>query len=122
MSYILLKNYYNKNENYIEKKKKKRGRIYLKYKSFVITKRFKFLKLLLGKLNKKGKKNLSYFFLINTLLLIKHNAKKKPILKLETYISFIKPSILLFNKKRGTKVYELPRFLKMEQRVIKGID
>ena len=80
------------------------------------------LNLILGNLNKKGKKSLSYFFLINILFLLKKENKKQPFLELNLRINYIKPSILLYNKRRGTIIFELPRFLTIEQSTRKGIE
>lgn len=80
------------------------------------------LNLILGNLNKKGKKNLSYFFLVNILFFLKKENIREPFLELNHRLNLIKPSILLYNKKRGTVVFELPRFLTIEQSTKKSIE
>lgn len=80
------------------------------------------LNLILGNLNKKGKKSLSYFFLFNILFFLKKESIKQPFLELNFRLNIIKPSILLYNKKRGTVIFELPRFLTIEQSTRKSIE
>jgi hypothetical protein len=78
---------------------------------------------MLGFLNKKGYKAWSYFILSNILLLLKK--KSKQILKrrkqivpkntLNWLLNKNKQNVLLFNKRKGSLVFELPRFLTIEQ-------
>lgn len=73
-----------------------------------------FLNFLLGSLIKKGKKNKAYKILSDYLFLLKKN-------NINSYstlffcLNKIRPNILLFNKKRGTSVFELPRLLSLNQ-------
>jgi hypothetical protein len=80
------------------------------------------LNLILGNLTKKGKKQLSYYFLINILFFLKKESLKQSLSELNYRLQLIKPSILLFNKRRGTQLFELPRFLTIEQSTKKGIE
>lgn len=80
------------------------------------------LNMILGNLTKKGKKNLSYFFLINILFFLKKENIKDPFLELNNRLNIIKPTILLYNKKRGTVIFELPRFLTIEQSTRKSVE
>lgn len=80
------------------------------------------LNMILGNLTKKGKKNLSYFFLINILFFLKKENIKDPFLELNNRLNIIKPTILLYNKKRGTVIFELPRFLTVEQSTRKSVE
>jgi hypothetical protein len=77
------------------------------------------LNMLLGNLNKEGKKG--FIFLKDILFFLKKNANEKPINILNVKLSIIKPSILLYNKKRGTLFFELPRFLTKEKSLQRSI-
>lgn len=78
--------------------------------------------LMLGYFTKKGKKGLSFYFFINLLIFLKKGNKEKPLLELYKYINKIKPSILLYNKRKGTLIFELPRFLSIEKSIKKSIE
>jgi ribosomal protein S7 len=80
------------------------------------------LSMILGNLTKKGKKNLSYFFLINILFFLKKENIENPLLALNYRLNMIKPTILLYNKKKGTVIFELPRFLTIEQSTKKSVE
>jgi ribosomal protein S7 len=77
---------------------------------------------ILGRLNKKGKKAWSFNIIINILLYLKKNKKELPINILNLLIIRIKQNVLLFNKKKGTLRYELPRFVTIEQGIKKVIE
>ena len=106
MSYLLLKHYY-------------KGK---KYKINYIINELKLLKIFLGRLNKKGYKNMSYFILAKVLYFLKKNIELEPKIMFKMIINKIKPCILLFNKKRGTVIFELPRFLTFEQSFKRSIE
>lgn len=78
--------------------------------------------LILGYFTKKGKKGLSFFFFINLLSFLKKKNKEKPLFELYKYINRIKPTILLYNKRKGTLIFELPRFLSIEKSIKKSIE
>lgn len=120
MSFIL---FYNK--KYIKKTKKvyvkKTNKIknyikhtYIKNKYIYNEDNFLFLNILLGSLQKKGHKIKAYNILCNTLFLLKKNNNNN-FFALYKSLNKIKPNILLFNKKRGTSVFELPRLLSLNQ-------
>jgi len=106
MSYFIEKQY---------KKEKKEKKI-LNFDYIII------LNLILGNLTKKGKKSISYFFLINILFFLKKESIKQPFLELNLRLNKIKPSILLYNRRKGTLIFELPRFLSIEQSTKKSIE
>lgn len=82
-----------------------------------------FLNWLLGRLNKKGEKAWSFFILTNVLLNLKKIKKnKKPIDFLFLIIFKIKQNVLLFNKRKGSLIFELPRFIVIEQSIKKVIE
>jgi len=60
--------------------------------------------------------------IINNLLYLKKNNNELPINILNCLIIKIKQNVLLFNKKKGTLRYELPRFLTIEQGIKKVIE
>lgn len=107
MSYLILKVYYKQ----IKLKKK----IY--NLNFIILSN-----LILGYLTKKGKKGISFNFYINFLIFLKKKNTEKPLMELYKYINKIKPSILLYNKRKGTLIYELPRLLTEEKSIKKSIE
>jgi hypothetical protein len=77
------------------------------------------LNMILGNLNKEGKKG--FIILKDILYFLKKNINNKPINILNIKLSIIKPSILLYNKKRGTLFFELPRFLTKEKSLQRSI-
>jgi len=77
---------------------------------------------ILGRLNKKGNKAWSFYIIINVLLHLKKNKNELPINILNLLIIRIKQNVLLFNKKKGTLRYELPRFVTIEQGIKKVIE
>ena len=78
---------------------------------------------MLGRLNKKGEKAWSFFILMNILLNLKKIKKnKKPIDFLNSIILNVKQNVLLFNKRKGSLVFELPRFIVIEQSIKKVIE
>ena len=77
---------------------------------------------ILGRLNKEGHKAWSFFILINLLLLLKRMGKKNPKDIFISLLSQLKQNVLLFNKKKGTLVFELPRFLTIEQSIKKVVE
>jgi hypothetical protein len=78
---------------------------------------------ILGRLNKKGEKSWSFFILMNILLNLKKIKKnKKPVDFLNLIILKIKQNVLLFNKRKGSLVFELPRFIVIEQSIKKVIE
>jgi len=118
MSYVI---FYN--NNYIKKKKKyfsKKNKqvyiqtVYCKLKKKYNEEDFIFLELLLGALTKHGKKNKAYRILFDALFLLKKK-NSNSFLSLYKSLNKIRPNILLFNKKRGTSVFELPRLLSLSQ-------
>jgi hypothetical protein len=54
--------------------------------------------------------------------LLKKYGKKNPKNLLNNLLNKLKQNILLFNKKKGTLVFELPRFLTIEQSIKKLIE
>lgn len=133
--YMLKKQAKTKNRlQYIEKKIKKTKKqiqyiekLGKKYenknvKNFVI-KRFKkvyneenilYLNMLMGSLIRKGHKIRSYNILTDVLFSLKQY-KQKPITTLLFTLNKIKPHIVLYNKRRGSTIYELPRLLSLNQ-------
>jgi ribosomal protein S7 len=105
MSFLLIKKYYK-----ISKKK-----LYYDINTLLIW------DLILGQLTKKGKKNISYKFLINILFFLKKETNKVSFIFLKKCLNIIKPNILLYNKRKGTIILELPRFLTIEQSIKKSI-
>lgn len=93
-------------EKYIKQKKKL---IYYNINELLI------LNILLGCLNKKGNKAWSLGTSIKIMFFLKTLSKKKPIKYLPKILNKVKPDIVLFNKKRGITLYELPRLLTIEQ-------
>lgn len=77
---------------------------------------------ILGYLNKAGHKSWSFYILVNVILFLKKYSKKKPIKVLHNILNRLKQNVLLFNKKKGTLVFELPRFLTIEQSIKKLIE
>jgi len=78
---------------------------------------------ILGRLNVEGHKSWSFFILTNVLLSLKKmRRKKKPIIFLIFLLQRIKQNVLLFNKRKGSLVFELPRFLTIEQSIKKIIE
>ena len=106
-----------------KKKKKKEYKNYMEYNK----NKLMILNFLLGRLNKKGHKARSFFILTNLLWYLKKNKKKwiMNILKknkkwsltdiLKWLLFQRRQVVLLYNKKKGSLVYELPRFLTVEQ-------
>lgn len=84
--------------------------------------KLKILNIILGYLTKRGKKGLSFYFFINILIFLKKGNKEKPIEEIYKYINKVKPSILLYNKRKGTLLFELPRFLSIEKSLKKSIE
>mgnify|MGYP003454964974 FL=1 len=77
---------------------------------------------ILGRLNKEGNKAWSFFILSNVLLLLKKKRKKLPKNTLSLLLNKTKQNVLLFNKRKGSLVFELPRFLTIEQSIKKVIE
>ena len=78
---------------------------------------------MLGRLNKRGEKAWSFFILMNILFNLKKIKKnKKPIDFLNSIILNVKQNVLLFNKRKGSLVFELPRFIVIEQSIKKVIE
>jgi ribosomal protein S7 len=82
-----------------------------------------YLNVILGYLSKKGNKNLSYFYLTNLLFQLKKVYKRKlPRLILNIILNRIKPYVLLLNKRKGTILFELPRFITIEKSNKKAVE
>ena len=62
------------------------------------------------------------FFFFICILFLKKYSKKNPKNLLNNLLNKLKQNILLFNKKKGTLVFELPRFLTIEQSIKKLIE
>lgn len=77
---------------------------------------------IIGRLNVAGHKSRSFFILMHTLGFLKNKSKIEPILMLINLLNSIKQNVLLFNKKKGSVIFELPRFLTIEQSIKKIID
>jgi len=77
---------------------------------------------ILGRLNKKGNKAWSFYIITNVLLYLKKNNKELPINIINLLIIRVKQNVLLFNKKKGTLRYELPRFITIEEGIKKVIE
>lgn len=106
--------YLEKKEEFLEEKEKK-----LNYQISDLY----ILNMILGNFTKRGKKSFSCFFLNNILFFLKKNKNlETPFFTLKSRLSTINPSILLFNSRRGTVIYELPRVLSIEQSLRKGIE
>jgi hypothetical protein len=56
------------------------------------------------------------------LCFIKKEKKKQSILILKYRLDLIKPDILLYNKRKGSVSYQLPRFLNIEQSTKKSVE
>jgi len=77
---------------------------------------------ILGRLNKRGNKAWSFYIITNVLLYLKKNNKELPINIINLLIIRVKQNVLLFNKKKGTLRYELPRFITIEEGIKKVIE
>lgn len=77
---------------------------------------------ILGRLNKEGHKAWSFFILVNILLYLKKLKKGMPKNFLNLLLLKVKQNVLLFNKKKGSLVFELPRFVTIEQSIKKIIE
>ena len=77
---------------------------------------------ILGRLNKEGYKNWSFYIITNVLLHLKKNKKNLPKNILNLLIMRVKQNVLLFNKKKGTLRFELPRFVTIEQGIKKVVE
>lgn len=77
---------------------------------------------ILGRLNKQGHKAWGFFILVNVLLFLKKMRKEIPKNILNLLLNRMKQNVLLFNKRRGSLVFELPRFLTVEQSLKKIIE
>lgn len=77
---------------------------------------------ILGRLNKEGYKNWSFYIITNVLFLLKKKKKNLPKNILNFLIVRVKQNVLLFNKKKGTLRFELPRFVTIEQGIKKVIE
>ena len=122
MIYIILQKYKEKLGWDIStwKFKKKKFKAIMKYD----LNRLMFFNWFLGKLNVEGHKSKSFYFLINILITLKNKKNKdkySPFL-LFSLLVHIKQNILLFNKRKGSVFYELPRFITMEQSIKKVIE
>lgn len=116
---LLLKKY-KKSGWDIEKWKKKKKR-FKKYMGYDLNKLL-ILNWILGRLNKEGHKAWSFFILSNVLLLLKKMKKDLPKNILNLLLNKTKQNVLLFNKRKGSLVFELPRFLTIEQSIKTVID
>lgn len=116
---ILLKKY-KKTGWDIERWKKKKKR-FKKYMGYDLNK-LMILNWILGRLNKEGNKAWGFFILSNVLLLLKKKRKKLPKNTLSLLLNKTKQNVLLFNKRKGSLVFELPRFLTIEQSLKKVIE
>ena len=116
---ILLKKYKKVGWD-IERWKKKKKR-FKKYMGYDLNK-LMILNWILGRLNKEGNKAWSFFILSNVLLLLKKKRKKLPKNTLSFLLNKTKQNVLLFNKRKGSLVFELPRFLTIEQSIKKIIE
>ena len=116
---ILLKKY-KKTGWDIERWKKKKKR-FNKYMGYDLNK-LMILNWILGRLNKEGNKAWGFFILSNVLLLLKKKRKKLPKNTLSLLLNKTKQNVLLFNKRKGSLVFELPRFLTIEQSLKKVIE
>lgn len=77
---------------------------------------------ILGKLNVKGHKSWSFFILTSILVFLKKLRKEQPFLILAFLLRKLKQNVLLFNKRKGSLIFELPRFLTIEQSIKKIIE
>mgnify|MGYP003503474052 FL=1 len=116
---ILLKKYKELGKDASKWKLKKR--IFLNRMGYNLNKLLIF-NWILGYLNMKGHKNWSFSILVNVILFLKKYSKKNPKNLLNNLLNKLKQNILLFNKKKGTLVFELPRFLTIEQSIKKLIE
>ena len=116
---ILLKKY--KKVGWDIERWKKKKRKFKKYMGYDLNK-LMILNWILGRLNKEGHKAWSFFILSHVLLLLKK--KKKGLSKniLNLLLNNTKQNVLLFNKRKGSLVFELPRFLTIEQSIKKVIE
>jgi hypothetical protein len=124
---ILLKKY--KKVGWDVQRWRKRKKRFKKYINYNLNK-LMILNWILGRLNKKGEKAWSFFILSNILLflkkknnnLLKSNKKIAPRKILNLLLNKSKQNVLLFNKRKGSLVFELPRFLTIEQSIKKIIE
>lgn len=116
---ILLKKYKELGKDASKWKLKKR--IFLNRMGYNLNKLLIF-NWILGYLNMEGHKNWSFSILVNVILFLKKYSKKNPKNLLNNLLNKLKQNILLFNKKKGTLVFELPRFLTIEQSIKKLIE
>lgn len=77
---------------------------------------------ILGRLNKEGHKAWSFLILMNILLLLKNIKKGQPKDILTLLLLKVKQNVVLFNKRKGSLIFELPRFLTIEQSIKKIIE
>jgi len=77
---------------------------------------------ILGRLNKGGHKAWSFMILTNVLLFLKKIRKELPKNILNLLLIRMKQNVLLFNKRKGSLIFELPRFLTIEQSIKKIIE
>lgn len=121
MVYFLIKKYKIIGWDIARWKKKKKKTFQTKIDYDVI--KLMILNWILGRLNKQGHKAWSFFILMNILMNLKKLKKnKKPIDFLNSIILNVKQNVLLFNKRKGSLVFELPRFIVIEQSIKKVIE
>ena len=77
---------------------------------------------MLGRLNMAGHKSWGFSILTNVLLSLKKFKNSRPHRLFRYIMSKRKQNILLFNKRKGSLVYELPRFLTIEQSIKRIIE
>ena len=113
-----------------KKKKKKEYKNYMNYNR----NKLMILNFILGRLNKKGHKARGFFILTSLFWYLKkakkiwiiNILKKKREWSLIDILSWLlfqtRQVVLLYNKRKGSLVYELPRFLTIEQSLKRIID
>ena len=116
---FLLKKYKKAGWNIGRWRKKKKS--FKKYMGYDLNK-LMILNWILGRLNKEGHKAWSFFILSNVLLLLKKRKKDLPKNVLNLLLNKTKQNVLLFNKRKGSLVFELPRFLTIEQSIKTVVD
>ena len=99
---------------YKKRKLKKQKYIFLSKKIYYNEDSVLFFKMFLGSLIKDGKKNKAYRIFCDYLYLLK-KYHLRHINALFKCLNKIRPNIVLFKKRRGTSIFELPRLLSLNQ-------
>ena len=105
----------NLHKKYLKKNQAKQKRVIIrKFKKSYNEENLLYLNMLMGSLIKKGHKIKSYKILVDLLFLLKKYKGSSSSLLFYS-LNKIKPHIVLYNKRRGSTIYELPRLLSLNQ-------